>query len=220
MKMIDLSYPMVPNMLGKDKGPHQNMELTTHRTIDKDGMQTMSIRFGNHVGTHLDGPAHVVKGARTIAELPLDTFYGTGVVLDVPKGADEVMTIDDLKKASPAISRGDIVIIHTGWGDRLDHPDYFQHHPYMANDCALWLVEQKIKMIGADLLSPDLPWSLKKEGFRFTTLRTFLENEIPVLLQMTNLGSLVGRRVFIMALPIAFQGSDSAPARAVAMVDE
>ena len=42
-------------------------------------------------------------------------FFGTGVVVAIPKGKFEMITADDLAKATPAVQPGDILIINTGW---------------------------------------------------------------------------------------------------------
>lgn len=39
-----------------------------------------------HSGTHIDAPAHVVEGTPFLDEIPLSAFFGTGVVVSIPKG--------------------------------------------------------------------------------------------------------------------------------------
>ena len=48
-------------------------------------------------------------------EVPLPHFFGTGVVVSIPKEEWGVITADDLEKATPKIQPGDIVIVNTGW---------------------------------------------------------------------------------------------------------
>ena len=45
-----------------------------------------------HCSTHTDAPAHVIEGKPFIDEVPLDRFYGTAVVVDIPKKKWEVIT--------------------------------------------------------------------------------------------------------------------------------
>ena len=60
-------------------------------------------------------PAHVIEGTPFLDEIPLHCFFGTGVVVSIPKEKWEVVTADDLEKARPKIQPGDIVIVNTGW---------------------------------------------------------------------------------------------------------
>ena len=58
-----------------------------------------------HSGTHVDAPWHYFptvggKRARTIDEMPLEWFYGDGVVLDMRhKPGGSAITISDLEQA-------------------------------------------------------------------------------------------------------------------------
>jgi kynurenine formamidase len=77
-------------------------------------------RFGTHNSTHVDAPYHynsTIAGrpARRIDELPLDWFFGPGVVLDMSHKADgDAMTVADAERAlaatGHALSPGDIVL--------------------------------------------------------------------------------------------------------------
>ena len=217
MKLIDLSHPFVVGTMHKD--PQMDLEMTTMRTIEKNGVNIFRICFGNHVGTHLDGPRHLIPGGRSLDELPLESFYGTGVVLDVPLGPDGAVTAQHLESAKPTIEKGDIVLINTGWSKKFGSSDYRENHPYLGVDAAIWLINNNARMVGIDVSSLDLPHSLRKEGFKHPSLRPLLENGIPAIHNLTNLEAVAGKRAIIMALPIAFSGACGSPARVVAQID-
>ncbi|MFC2066430.1 cyclase family protein [Chloroflexota bacterium] len=217
MKLVDLTRPFVAG--GMHPKPQMDIEMTAVRTIEKDGMNILRICFGNHIGTHLDGPKHIIPGGKSLDELPLESFYGTGVVLDLRRGPNEAITARDLESAKPTIEKGDVVLLNTGWSAKFGTTDYRQNHPYLGVDAAAWLVEKNVRMVGIDTTSLDLPHSLRKEGFTHGALRTLLENSIPAIHNLTNLEAVVGKRAIIMALPIKFSGSDGSPARVVAQVD-
>src|SRR5204863_2844496 len=79
--------------------------------------------FGTHNSTHVDAPWHynsTVGGqrAQTIDELPLEWFFGPGVVLDMTAKADgDAMTIADAQAALAAAGHElvprDIVLVRT-----------------------------------------------------------------------------------------------------------
>ena len=47
-----------------------------------------------HNTTHIDAPAHVVQGTPFIDEVPLPHFFGSGIVISLPKKKWEQITYD------------------------------------------------------------------------------------------------------------------------------
>ena len=69
-----------------------------------------------HVGTHVDAPLYAIPGATSADKIPLDNFYGTGVVVDMRhKKKWDTITAEDFEKATPKIEVGDFVVVNTGW---------------------------------------------------------------------------------------------------------
>ncbi len=219
MKLVDLSHPFDP--VAHAAKPDKKMELAikTTKTVHDHGVKTLEITFGNHLGTHVDSPAHLIAGGKSLDEMPLEAFYGSAVVLNIPKGPNDGVSAADLKAASPKVEKGDIVVICCGWGDKDAAENYASHHPYLTEDGAEWLVKKGVRMVGMDVQSLDLPHSLRKEGFAYTSLRTLLKNGIPAIHNLTNLEVVAGSRVMLFSLPINFRGADGSPARVVAQVD-
>ena len=77
-------------------------------THAKSGVLSQQITTFMHCTTHADSPAHVIEGEKFTDEIPLDSYYGTGVVVSIPKNRWEVITADDLEKARPKIEKGDM----------------------------------------------------------------------------------------------------------------
>jgi kynurenine formamidase len=219
MKLIDLSHLFDP--VAHAAKPDKKMELAikTTKTVHDHGVGTLEITFGNHLGTHVDAPAHLIEGGKTVDQLPLEAFYGSAVVLDIPKGDNGGVSAADLEAASPRVGKGDIVVICCGWGNKEAAHNYASHHPYITEDGAEWLVAKGVHMVGMDVQSVDLPHSLRKPGFAYTSLRILLKNGVPAIHNMTNLEAIAGRRVNLLALPINFKGADGSPCRVVAQVD-
>jgi len=53
----------------------------------------------------VNAPIHLLPGKEAVGDLALDRFFGTGVVLSIPKGKWEQVEPADLEKASPEILR-------------------------------------------------------------------------------------------------------------------
>ena len=80
----------------------------------KDGLLVQQFEGIMHRGTHMDAPIHVQENQPTLTGYPLWRFFGTGVVVSIPKGKWGVITPKDLENAEPKIRKNDIVMINTG----------------------------------------------------------------------------------------------------------
>jgi kynurenine formamidase len=113
-----------------------------------------------HSGTHVDAPLHVVEGTAALHEVPLFTFFGTGVVVSIPKKKWEVVTAEDLEKATPAIRPGDIVIVNTGWHHNYgDNAAYYAYSPGFYKEAGDWFAAKGVKAIGTDTQALDHPFA-------------------------------------------------------------
>ena len=132
---------------------------------DPDVRMTRAVKFAQHgvlawristvmnTGTHMNAPLAFIQKGADLASLDPGTFFGNGVVLDIPKKNWEVITADDIKAASPAIEKGDIVVIYTGWCAKYsDGLEYFGEAPGLTKDAAEYLVSAGVKMVGIDTL--------------------------------------------------------------------
>lgn len=105
-----------------------------------------------HVGTHCDAPAHCIKGAKTMDEIPLDTFIGYAVIVDVCVTDEKEIKPDVLKDYD--IKSKDIVLLRTGYSKYWGKPEYVEKSPYLSEEMASALVELKIKSLGVDFFIP------------------------------------------------------------------
>jgi len=132
------------------------LERITHHA--KQGVMTHKITTIFHTSTHLNAPIHLVPGAPAVGDLELQKFFGTGVVLSLPKKKWGLIEPSDLERAKPAIKPGDIVLINTGWHRKYsDSKEYFGHAPGLSEAAAQWLVEKKVKLVGVDTACVDHP---------------------------------------------------------------
>jgi kynurenine formamidase len=197
-----------------------------------------SVTMGAHAGTHVDAPWHYFpmsegKKARTIDELPLEWFYGDGVVLDMrhkPKGS--LITVDDLKRALDKIGYRikpwDIVMIQTGADKLWGKAEYFDAGG-MGRKSTLWLIEQGVKVMGIDAWGWDRPfWAIKEEFQRtkdksiiWEGHRAGIEREYCHIEKLANLDKLPKPFGFKVAcFPVRLTGASAGWARVVAIVEE
>jgi kynurenine formamidase len=246
-RLVDLSHPF------GDKAPlwpyFSDVKIERMHYHAKSGVLSQVITTTMHITTHADSPAHVIEGAPFTDEIPLDSYYGTGVVVDIPKSKWELITADDLEAARPKIEKGDIVIIHSGWHHKYsDSVEYFCYSPGLGREAGEWFVERQVKAVGVDQqaldhplataiaphgpgpLRPDICAEYEREMGR-PVLEDFPEWE-PCHRQLLGNGimgwenvggdidEVVGMRVTIAGFPIRWVKGDGSIVRLVAFVDE
>jgi kynurenine formamidase len=124
----------------------------------KQGVMTHKITTIFHTSTHVNAPIHLLPGKQAVGELALDRFFGTGVVLSVPKQKWELIEPADLEQAAPQVEPDDIVLINTGWHARYsDSKEYFGYAPGLSRAAADWLVQRRAKLVGIDSATIDHP---------------------------------------------------------------
>jgi kynurenine formamidase len=130
--------------------------------------------MGVHSTTHIDAPWHyspTVNGekAKTIDEVPLDWFYGEGIVIDMKHKADfDAITAEDittfLDEQSLTIEPKMIVLIKTGRDKYNGTKDFHKIGTGMSAEATEWLIDKGIKVMGIDSWGWDLSllYMLKK----------------------------------------------------------
>jgi len=123
----------------------EDVKIERIHYMAKSGVLSQRITTSMHNTTHIDAPAHVVQGTPFIDEVPLPHFFGTGIVVSIPKNKWEPITGDDLEKACGKIVRPrDVVIVNTGWHKFYeDSEDYFCRAPGFVPSAGEWFVKKK-----------------------------------------------------------------------------
>jgi len=204
MQIIDLTHTFTDNMpvFPGDKPP-----TLKHDYDKKNDILHYYVETGMHVGTHLDGPVHMIKDCRKLSEIDPERFIANGHVIDV-RGNSKIDS-DILEKTE--IKEGDCVLFYTGRDKNFRDKKYFDGYPVITERLARKLVELKVKFIGTDTSSPDTD--------PYTVHRILLKEEILILENLTNLESLLGINKFeIIALPLKFD-AEAAPVRVIAKIN-
>lgn len=203
-RLLDLSHPFwhaMPVYPGDE-----SVSLTAEKVAERDGFTAYSLTTGLHAGTHLDAPLHFLAQGAMVKDLPLDTFMGPGVLLDV-RGQNEIGLEEEYRSL---VQPGDIVLLWTNHSEKFGGSDYYGQHPVLSPDLASFFIRQKIRILGMDLPSPDGP--------PFTLHKQLLTAGIPLLENLTNLKSLAGVHPFeVMAFPLKIR-SEGCPVRVVAKI--
>ena len=137
----------------------EDVKIERIHYMAKSGVLSQRITTSMHNTTHIDAPAHVIQGTPFIDEVPLPHFFGSGIVVSIPKNKWEPITGDDLEKACGKIVRPrDVVIVNTGWHKFYeDSEDYFCRAPGFVPSAGEWFVKKKVKVVGHDTQANDHP---------------------------------------------------------------
>lgn len=203
-KLIDLSQTIGHNMPVYPGDTNTN--LVQSHFIDIDQYNNFRLETGMHTGTHIDSPMHLTASTELISSVPLECFIGKGCLLDVRN-----QPIITMKYAyEKLVTENSIVLLYTNFDKHYGSEAYYKSHPVVSMDLCNFLIGKNIKMLGLDMPSPD--------RFPFSLHKVFLENQICIIENLTNLDQLICEQFFeVMAFPLKIN-ADSSLARVVARV--
>ena len=207
-RIVDISYEVVPP--GSDDRPFvMERGLLADRAYKYDITKTHS-----HVGTHVETPAHFFDGGKDVVELPLTTYFGRAVLLQVDDAhKDHAISPPFMEEAIGDIIRdGDIVICRNNDRESLEGRT---PNPHLTPEAARWLGDHKIKMLGIDNnvgLSDCVPSGRELHDI-------LMSADVAIIEWLDNLDQLRKREFFLMALPFKVKVMDSSWARVVAIED-
>nr|WP_100400738.1 cyclase family protein [Bacillus sp. FJAT-44742] len=211
--IIDLSMPVTTQTPIYPGDPKP--EVTPSATIEGEGYNVSHLHMGSHTGTHIDAPYHFRKEGKKLDEIPLSTFAGEGVVLDVTgKGEGESITLNDILPYSARLAPNKIALIYTGW-DKYREDEKYYRHPYISEEAVVFMLEKGIRVFFIDALNIDVPDGSSFKGHELITEVNGIIGE-----NFANFHLIDFENPFVMALPLPFPGLDGSPVRAVALKAE
>ena len=214
MRIIDLS-PRVE--AGSPVWPGDSpFALAAKWSIDSgDSVSVGTVTTTTHVGAHIDAPAHVVAGAPTVDETPLDACIGPCLVVDVSDLVDRTSEPHGQVAARAVHERvcalaGDtpverLLLRHYAEPQR----DWDPVLPGIDPALMRWFAAQSGRLLGIDLASFD-----PAESTELAAHRVGIEHGV-VLLEGLKLAAAPEGTAELIALPLRWSGADASPVRAV-----
>lgn len=217
VRVADFTQPLGPDTPVLPGDPA--VTLTPAATHASDGYAVTGICLGSHSGTHIDAPRHFFPDGPALSDFPVERSIGEGVILDlrppVHAGGRDVGSdqgrglLDsqriDAQRLAAALHRhplqsGDRVLLWTGGAATL------------TREAAAMLVEAGVSLVGID--GP----SIEAEGApagAYPVHRLLLGSGVLIAENLCRLELLGEGRLQCALLPLAIQGTDGAPVRAV-----
>jgi kynurenine formamidase len=210
---LDLTHRIEPGMPVFPGEPQP--EVTDTMTLETDGVSVQSVRFSNHLGTHLDAPAHFIEGGITLDEIPLEVLIGRAVILDFThKAENSLITAADFKPHLHRLGPHLRVLLKTGWDRNFKPAVFFNGFPCLTLEAAECLAATGISLLGMDTPSPS---PIDDPGQMIH--RTLLGAGVVLLEAVKGLGRIVGNECDLIVLPPPFRNLSGAPCRVVAIVE-
>lgn len=209
MTIYDLSVPLRDDLPTYPGDP--GIQISDWFSLAKgDAANVSLLRFGAHTGTHIDAPAHFLKGAAKLESLPLDVLIGEAEVVEVPP---DRLSIDETFVAEHCDPSAKRVLFKTRNSAFWDDPSAgFQNdYTYLSTAAAAKLVARGIQLIGIDYLS------IEEFGQKTHQTHLILLSNKVIIVEGLDLGDVPAGKYELICLPLRIRSGhgDGAPARAV-----
>jgi len=207
MRIYDLSVPISQRTPIYEGDP--KLEIQPWKALQNGDSSNVSfLHLGAHTGTHVDAPAHFIKGARKIDALPIEILIGPARVVSVP---DEVIAIDAQFVSRSELRGVERVIFHTRNSRFWSEEGFRKDFTHLSSEAAQRLIELGVKLVGTDYLSIE-----KFHSGNHPTHLALLSNNV-VIIEGLNLTDVPDGDYELICLPlkIASGAGDGAPARVV-----
>lgn len=193
-----------------------------------DGCRIFNYHQCEGVGTHMDAPAHFIKGGRMIDQLHVSELVLPACVIDIRQSVyqnpDYMLSLADIRKWQAEygdIPERAIILMLSGWSARWpDEKRYrntddqgIMHFPGFSPEAAHYLVDKKIKAVGVDTFSTDPGMATD-----YPVHDIFLGNDIYQLENVTNLDQMPAAGAIVVALPTKIKDGPEAPTRVIALI--
>lgn len=237
-RLVDLTHPFEPGVPHWPGFPDEKREtIYGYEKGQGSKGEGFFAEVFTHVGqwgTHVDPPAHFVKGLRTVDQIELKEMILPLVVVDVhnevAKNPDYTLTMERLKKWETdhgAIPAGSFVALRTDWSKRWPDAaamenkaaDGVAHYPGWSKEALKFLYEErKITASGHETTDTDPGIATTKDDY---SLETYVlgTNHYQIEL-LTNLDQVPEAGAIVIASFPKPKGGSGFPARVFAILPD
>ena len=180
--------------------------------VEQDGYAMSEYHLLNHIGTHVDAPAHQIAGGATLDEIPLDRLVTDAVTIDVSQREHGAIGLAEIEPYLARVHEGDLVFLYSDNARNYGADAYWTGWSYPDAEAARALIERGISGIGFDGPSAD-----PVDSTTFDLHHVWLSAGRLILENLTNLGELPAR-VSVVVAPMKVREANGAPARIFALV--
>jgi len=171
-QLVDLTHPLGPQTPPWPGEKVHRLQATPLAEVATNGYYLRTVAHAEHLGTHLDAPAHFAEEGATVEAIPARKLLAPLRVVSIAEAAaqdpDAALTLGDLEAFEAMygpIPKGAFVALRSGWDrfypdpEKLYNPDAqgVLHFPGFSPEAARFLVEKRgVVGLGTDTPSLDL----------------------------------------------------------------
>lgn len=201
----------------------EGMTLSSNHEVNNRAMVTV-LSILVHNGTHIDAPRHMVEKGKPIDQMPVSQFVKEGVLINLPgKGPNSVVTVKEVAESGVEIRPNTIVMINTGWTDRMwGKPGFWEQMPYLERGVAEYVANKGAAGLAIDVFPEKPLWrgvKLDPGEVWIANHLALMQRNLPLIQFVTNLSQIGNGRFTVVAIPLAIKGGDASPVRVVALVE-
>lgn len=196
-----LPAPIICDYLSREKS-REFYEVGTEFQIGK-------IEMVANTGTYIDCPFHRYEQGKDLSQVAVEAFADLeGIVIRADYR--KTLAIDSTFFKEKEV-RNRAILVHTGWDVHWNTAAYFQNHPFLTEDAAVYLQKCGAKLVGIDSVNID-----STQGKSRPVHSTLLASDILIVEHLCNLGELPDEGFTFSAVPPKFKGVGTFPVRAIA----
>ncbi len=195
----------------------RGVEFEPTYNYDEHGWNAQTYHLYSHCGTHLDAPNHYNVNEKSVADWPLERLIGPAWVVDLYGIAPKTLiTPNHLGDVAERFQSGDSLLLNTGWGERVNEPEYRDALPRVSAELAHWCADHGLNMLGVE--PPAVADPNNKPEIQLVH-HILLDADIIIVEGLCNLNQLKAEKVQFQALPLKIEHGDGSPVRAIAIED-
>ncbi len=211
MPIIDLSPAISPELPVWPGDPR--VRLTRPASLEAgDAFTLTELAMSAHTGSHVDAPAHYVRGGAGVDALPLEALIGPALVVDTDDA--DIITAGVLARLSipPGATR---LLFRTRNSARglMASPQFHTDFTAIAADGAEWLAAQGVQLVGIDY------YSIAPYDDLAPTHQILLRAGV-VIVEGLDMRQAPPGVYDLICLPLKLKDADGAPARAILITKE
>ena len=188
-----------------------------------DPVQETGVRFEGHSHTHVLTPRYVDPNGLALADFLGSPLVGPADIVDLLHAPDDTaVEAEVLERGLPHGRHGDILILRTGFSERVDYGDseWPERSPWLTAAAAERIVNRGYRVVAADFELDAGRKRLRAGAARIADLdaeATLLGGGLGLVKNLTNLSALGEEDLWLAATPLNLPGAEGAPARVLGL---
>lgn len=209
MKIIDVTLTMRSDMPTWPGEPGPKIEPHS-RIADGRPANVSILTFGDHTGTHVDPPLHMLQDGYGVDELPLDAMLGPARVLRYDGATHITAEWLETQHVPRTVTR---LLVRTRNSELWRRPghEFDQGFIALVESAAEWCVAHGIVLVGVDYLSIE-PFGSSPQGH---PVHKTLLRKGAVIIEGLDLHAVEPGDYELLCLPLKVRRGDGAPARVI-----